>query len=105
MLTNDAIYRDLNSVVMDYLVSEGYPSAARRFASEANVQPTSGVNSIQERIEIREAIHSGDIQIAIEKINELNPMVSPVDCNFFLPRLFAMIRPMFHAPLIRLSGH
>lgn len=88
---------------MDYLVSEGYPSAAQRFASEANVQPTSGVNSIEERVEIREAIHSGEIQTAIEKINELNPMVSPG--NFCLLCPFAVIRPMFHAPLIRLSGH
>lgn len=60
---------------MDYLISEGYPSAAQKFATEANIQPTSGVNSIQERVEIREAIYSGDIQSAIERINELNPLV------------------------------
>ncbi|KAL8944321.1 MAG: hypothetical protein Q9216_000506 [Gyalolechia sp. 2 TL-2023] len=65
---------DLNSVIMDYLISEGYPSAAQKFASEANIQPTSGVESIQDRVEIRDAIHAGDIQTAIERINELNPM-------------------------------
>ncbi|KAL8898633.1 MAG: hypothetical protein Q9207_006603 [Kuettlingeria erythrocarpa] len=88
LLTNHAIHRDLNSVVMDYLVSEGYPSAARKFASEANVQPTSGVNSIQERIDIREAIHSGNIQVAIEKINELNPMLLDRDRSLH----FALLR-------------
>lgn len=80
-LTLDQIDSDLNSVIMDYLISEGYPSAAQKFASEANIQPTSGVESIQDRVEIREAIHAGDIQAAIERINELNPMV----CFSFLP--------------------
>jgi glucose-induced degradation protein 8 len=60
---------------MDYLVTNGYPAAAKRFAVEANIQPKADIESIQERVEIRSAIHSGDIQIAIEKINELNPQV------------------------------
>ncbi|KAL9113069.1 MAG: hypothetical protein Q9227_002681 [Pyrenula ochraceoflavens] len=58
---------------MDYLITEGYPSAARKFAMEANVQPKTDFDSIQERVEIRESIHKGDLQTAIEKINELNP--------------------------------
>jgi glucose-induced degradation protein 8 len=60
---------------MDYLVTNGYPSAAKRFAVEANIQPKVDVESIQERVEIRNAIHSGNIQAAIEKINELNSQV------------------------------
>ena len=67
--------RLINSVVMDYLISEGYPSAAQNFAQEANIQPRVDVESIQERVEIRNAIFGGDIQTAIEKINELNPQV------------------------------
>lgn len=66
---------DINSLVMDYLVTNGYPAAAKRFAVEANIQPKADIGSIQERVEIRNAIHSGDIQTAIEKINELNPQV------------------------------
>lgn len=60
---------------MDYLVTNGYPAAAKRFAVEANIQPKADIESIEERVEIRSAIHSGDIQIAIERINELNPEV------------------------------
>lgn len=60
---------------MDYLITNGYPAAAKKFASEANIQPRADVEAIQERVEIRTAIHSGDIQAAIEKINELNPQV------------------------------
>ena len=65
---------------MDYLISEGYPSAAQKFAHEANIAPMLDVESIQERVEIREAIDAGDIQTAITKINELNPRVSPNLC-------------------------
>lgn len=60
---------------MDYLISEGYPSAAQKFALEANIQPEVDVESIRERVEIRNAIYGGHIQSAIEKINELNPQV------------------------------
>ena len=68
---------DINSVIMDYLISEGYPSAAQKFALEANIQPKVDVESIEGRVEIRNAIYGGDIQTAVEKINELNPQVSP----------------------------
>ena len=60
---------------MDYLVRNGYPLAAQKFATEANVQPQLDMDSISQRVEIREAIHSGDIQTAIEKIHELDPQV------------------------------
>lgn len=64
----------MNRLVMDYLVTNGYPAAAQRFALEANIHQVD-VESIQERVEIRTAIYSGDIKAAIEKINELNPQV------------------------------
>ena len=66
---------------MDYLIHEGYPAAARKFSSEANIPQRTNSESIQARVEIRNAIHTGDIQTAVEKINELSPDVSP---SFFL---------------------
>lgn len=72
---------DINNLIMDYLITEGYPSAARKFAMEANIQPKTDLESVQERVEIRESIHRGDMQTAIEKINELNPQVR---CTLFL---------------------
>lgn len=66
---------------MDYLITEGYPSAARKFAMEANIQPPAEEDSIRLRVEIRNAIHAGDIQKAIEKINDLNPQVSSSHFN------------------------
>ncbi|KUL89963.1 hypothetical protein ZTR_02950 [Talaromyces verruculosus] len=80
---------DINYLVMDYLVTNGYPAAAKRFAVEANIQPKADIESIQERVEIRSAIHSGDIQTAIEKINELSPQILDEDpsLHFSLLRL------------------
>lgn len=76
MLTISDIYRLINTLVMDYLVSEGYPSAAQNFAMEANIQPKAEVESIQERVEIRNLIYAGNIQTSIEMINDMNPQVS-----------------------------
>ncbi|KAL8747387.1 MAG: hypothetical protein Q9190_000733 [Brigantiaea leucoxantha] len=73
---------------MDYLISEGYPSAAQKFALEANIQPRVEVDSIRERVDIRNAIYGGEIQSAIEKINELNPQVLDQDSSLH----FALLR-------------
>lgn len=80
-------FSDINFVVMDYLVSEGYPRAAEKFAKEANIQLPLEEESIQSRVEIRQAIHAGDIDTAVTKINDLNPQVC--DNDFFLPLLLA----------------
>ncbi|KAI9712866.1 MAG: hypothetical protein M1828_001535 [Chrysothrix sp. TS-e1954] len=59
---------------MDYLINEGYPDAAKRFAIEANIQEVPGDDEfIQERVDIRNALLIGDAATAIEKINEAEP--------------------------------
>lgn len=61
---------------MDYLINEGYPEAAKRFAEEANIQPPGdAAETINERVEIRNSILAGKIQEAIEQINDLEPEV------------------------------
>lgn len=83
------LYRDINNLIMDYLITEGYPSAARKFAAEANIQAKADFESINERVQIRDSIHRGDLQTAIEKINELNPQLLDTDdsLHFSLLRL------------------
>lgn len=92
---------DINTVIMDYLIKEGYPDSARKFAMEANIKQKPEDASITARVLIRNAIHSGDIQTAIEHVNELDPEV----CTLLVkssptPLLFAMIISVPHAPLI-----
>lgn len=59
---------------MNYLVTAGYPAAANKFAVEANIEIDAD-DAIEERVRIRNRIHSGKIQEAVEMINELNPQV------------------------------
>ncbi|KAK9455426.1 CTLH/CRA C-terminal to lish motif domain-containing protein [Dipodascopsis uninucleata] len=75
---------------MNYLIIEGYQSAAAKFAQEANVSSSVALDSISDRMAIRSAIHAGDIQSAIEKINDLNPEL--LDTN-----------PELHFQLLRLQ--
>ena len=69
------MYRDVNNLIMDYLVTEGYPSAAEKFAMEANIERAPDHSFIEQRVQIRDSIHRGDLQQAIELINDLNPEV------------------------------
>ena len=81
---SSTICSDLNAIIMNYLISEGYPSAAQKFAHEANIAPMHDVNMVEERVAIRVAIHGGDIQTALEKINELNPQVRLLDIHYHI---------------------
>jgi ribosomal protein S8 len=66
---------EINAMILDYLTMEGYPNAAANFSKEANLQPLQENAAIQARQEIQNCIHSGNIQSAIETLNELDPEV------------------------------
>jgi LisH len=67
---------DLNVLIMNYLVHQGYPSSAVSFAREANLALSKeSVDSITARMKIRNKIHAGEIEGAIHDINTLNPQV------------------------------
>merc|ERR1712169_13000 len=99
---------DVNNLIMDYLITEGYPSAAEKFAAEANIQPKADLSCIQERVQIRDSIHRGDLQAAIELINELNPELLDADkkLHFSLLRLqlVELIRQSFTSSDATLVG-
>ena len=61
---------------MDYLVIEGFKSAAEEFSQEANITPPVDFESIESRMNIREALQRGDVENAIALVNDLNPEVS-----------------------------
>ncbi|KAF8168198.1 CTLH/CRA C-terminal to lish motif domain-containing protein [Crassisporium funariophilum] len=60
---------------MDYLVIEGYKSAAEEFSQEANLTPPVDFESIESRMDIREALQRGDVEDAITRVNDLNPEI------------------------------
>lgn len=92
--------RDLNTLVMDFLVKEGYPAAAARFAEEANIPLKEDDAEMPQRVIIKNAIYRGDIQTAIEEINELSPQVRPNSATIYS----YMMISVFHAPLIVFRG-
>ncbi|KAG2211319.1 hypothetical protein INT46_009221 [Mucor plumbeus] len=88
--------QDLNQLVMNYLVVEGYKDAAEQFSSESGLAPTVDLQSIQERMDIRHAIQSGDVDTAIDLVNDLNPEI--LDTN---PHLFFHLQQQRLIELIR----
>ena len=87
---------DMNRLVMDYLVTEGFKEAAEKFRIESGTQPTSPLDTLDERIKIRDAVQRGDIEEAIALTNRLNPEI--LDSKEFLyfhlqqQRLIELIR-------------
>ena len=63
---------------MDYLVIEGFKSAAEEFSHEAGLAAPVDLESIESRMNIREALQRGDVTDAITRVNDLNPEVSTI---------------------------
>ena len=76
-LTMDGRDSDINALILDYLTTEGYPSAAAKFSKEANLRPNQEEEFVKARRQIQHSIHLGSIQDAIEALNDLEPQVSP----------------------------
>ena len=75
-LTNLFDLRDLNRLVMDYLVIQGFKSAAEEFSRDAEIKSPVDLESIESRMNIREALQRGDVSEAITLVNDLDPEVS-----------------------------
>lgn len=82
-VTNEAC-SDINALILDYLTMAGYPNAAARFSAEANLQPQQDHPSIVARQQIQRSIQQGDIETAIDALNELDPEVRRCLVFFFL---------------------
>ncbi|KAG5647643.1 hypothetical protein DXG03_008996 [Asterophora parasitica] len=74
---------DLNRLIMDYLVIEGYKSAAEEFSQEADIAPPVDFESIESRMKIREALQRGDIEDAITRVNDLNPEILDTNAGLY----------------------
>uniref|UniRef100_A0A3B5Q172 GID complex subunit 8 homolog n=1 Tax=Xiphophorus maculatus TaxID=8083 RepID=A0A3B5Q172_XIPMA len=69
-LNNVHIQRaDMNRLIMNYLVTEGFKEAAEKFRMESGIEPSVDLDSLDERIKIREMILKGQIQEAIVRLH------------------------------------
>ena len=80
------------------LLQQGYVEAAESFLKESNTKSGVDLAAITDRMEIRKAVQSGDIQDAIERVNDLNPEVA-----FFVHT--ACSTAIYHVCITRLSHH
>jgi len=74
---------DMNRLIMNYLVTEGFKEAAEKFQVEAGLEPSVELNSLDERILIREAVQNGRIQEATQLVNQLHPELLDNDRYLF----------------------
>jgi len=73
---------DMNKLIMNYLVTEGFKEAAEKFRVESGIQPSVDLDTLDDRIKIREAIQDGHIQRAISLVNDIHPEL--LDNNRYL---------------------
>lgn len=55
------------------LGAQGYVEAAQVFEKESGTAPGVQLGSITDRMLVRRAVQSGDMESAIERVNDLNP--------------------------------
>lgn len=86
----------INQIIMNFLIAEGYQHVASRFQAESGTQPSVPLSSISNRVYIRNAIVDGKIAAATEAVNALQPGL--LDSN---PRLQFRLEQQHLIELIR----
>uniref|UniRef100_A0A7I4A0G9 CTLH domain-containing protein n=1 Tax=Physcomitrium patens TaxID=3218 RepID=A0A7I4A0G9_PHYPA len=87
---------DMNRLVMNFLVTEGYVDAVKKFLHESGTQPDVDIGTIFDRLDLRNAVECGHVEDAIEKVNHLNPEI--LDTN---PQLYFHLQQLGLIELIR----
>ncbi|KAF8029881.1 hypothetical protein BT93_E2334 [Corymbia citriodora subsp. variegata] len=86
---------DMNKLVMNFLVTEGYVDAAEKFRMESGTEHID-LTTITDRMAVKKAVQCGNVEDAIEKVNDLNPEI--LDTN---PQLFFHLQQQRLIELIR----
>ena len=74
-ISADLFSRDINNIVLNYLINNGYAQAAEKFSKEANIPVNLKDTTLAQRREIRSSILCGKVEDAIDKINDSFPTV------------------------------
>ncbi|XP_047972551.1 protein GID8 homolog isoform X3 [Salvia hispanica] len=86
----------MNKLVMNFLVTEGFVEVAEIFQIETGTEPDMDLATITDRMAVKKAVQSGNVEDAIEKVNDLNPEI--LDTN---PLLFFHLQQQRLIELIR----
>lgn len=74
---------ELNKLVMEYLVKEGFKDAVLSFRSESGLDPGVNMAIMDDQIKIRDAVESGNIQEAVELVNEVDPEILDTNSKLY----------------------
>ena len=74
---------ELNKLVMEYLVKEGFKDSVQAFQSETGIEPGVNMAIMDDQIKIREAVEAGDIQTAMELVNEVDPEILDTNSKLY----------------------
>lgn len=91
---------DMNKLVMDFLVVEGFIEAAEKFCEESGTQPDVDLATITDRVAIIRAVQCGNIEDAMEKLHALNPEIL-IDLPRTNSLLFYQLKQQWFLELIR----
>jgi len=73
---------EVNKLIMNYLVTEGFKDAAEKFQMESGTEPGIDLKTLDKRIKILEKIQDGEIQNTVHMINSYQPTL--LDDNRYL---------------------
>eukprot|EP00730_Choanoeca_flexa_P018999 TRINITY_DN9266_c0_g1_i1.p1 TRINITY_DN9266_c0_g1~~TRINITY_DN9266_c0_g1_i1.p1 ORF type:complete len:223 (+),score=58.69 TRINITY_DN9266_c0_g1_i1:436-1104(+) len=91
-----AVSAQLDKLLLDYLLVEGFQDAAECFANEAQLEAESDLSAVAKRMNIRKAVEAGHIETAFDLVNDLNPAI--FDAN---PSLYFQLRLQQLIELVR----
>lgn len=74
---------ELNKLVMEYLVKEGFKDSVQAFQTETGIDPGVNMAIIDDQIQIREAIEAGNIQTAMELVNDVDPEILDTNSKLY----------------------
>lgn len=63
-----------------WVMPQGYVEAARIFEGESGTSPSVDLDTITDRMQIRQAVQGGNVEQAVERVNDLNPEASASAC-------------------------
>lgn len=74
---------ELNKLVMEYLVKEGFKDAVLAFQSETGIEPGFNMGIMDDQIKIRESVEAGRIQSAMELVNKVDPEILDTNSKLY----------------------
>lgn len=74
---------ELNKLLMEYLVKEGFKDAVLAFQSETGMEPGFNMGIMDDQIKIRDAVEAGCIQKAVELVNEVDPEILDTNSKLY----------------------